>query len=230
MRSRRIDVPFWLMIVAIAIIMVSLDDAEASGYRPTASASAKSNQTVKVNVAPKLEQTQGQTQAQTTATDVNATGGSNGDQVSMNSSQFYALSLMFPNASGCFTGVQGGAQNSDMGDATSGFLGLHLLNTSCWMDKLASQEQDIMINTLLKCGDKKYRNALAWNVPRKEKHQKCIDIKYASGLALMEDHKKKMQKIIDEARAETKRLTELRETDRIDCDESKNRIVDACRK
>lgn len=135
-----------------------------------------------------------------------ATGGSNGDQISMNSSQFYALSLMFPQAMDCFTGAQGGGQLADADDGASGFLGLHLLNKSCWLQKQASAEQDIELNARLRCGDKHYRNAIAYDVPRSERQATCIRMKIASARAQMDNFEDELAEL--EASAQ-RRLEEL---------------------
>jgi len=145
--------------------------------------------------------------------DTSAAGGSadsqssTGDMVSTNTSQFYALSLMFPGASDCFTGVQGGAQDADASNASSGFLGFHMLNKSCWLDRLASQETDIEINARLKCGDRKYRNAVAYDSRAKNRQRDCIAMKVASG-------QDKMRNLRDELAAieasNTKRINDLK--------------------
>jgi hypothetical protein len=169
---------------------------------------------------PKQEQNQGQDQGQhqTSTADANSnstsivTASNDGNELSVDGDQFYALSLMFPSASGCFSGVQGGGADNDSG----GFLGFHVLNKSCWADKLASQEQDIEINARLKCSDKKYRNALAYDLPRKDRQSACVAMKVKSGTDLV----KKLRE--DLAFIENERAIE-----RQACNESKNRIVEA---
>jgi len=122
-----------------------------------------------------------------------SSGSSNGDQVSMNSSQFYALSLTHPNAVDCFVGAQGGAAD----DGTSGFLGFHYLNKSCWMKTLAAEERDIELNARLKCHDRHYRNAIAFDRPKgTSKRDHCINLVMDSGMALMESHKADLADII----------------------------------
>jgi hypothetical protein len=155
-------------------------------------------------------QKQGQQQEQTTKVDVKANN--EGNSLSVDGDQFYALSLMFPNASGCFSGVQGGGKE----DNSSGFLGFHILNKSCWADKLASQEQDIEINARLKCSDRKYRNALAYDVPRKDRQATCIAMKGKSGRDLVKKLRDDLAFIENE-----------RGIERNECNEAKNRIVEA---
>ena len=148
-----------------------------------------------VRASARQQQQQQNAQSVDVGVSASAAGGSNGDQVSLNSSQFYALSLMFPNAIDCFTGVQGGAAD----EGTSGFLGLHLLNKSCWLQKQASVEQDIEINARLKCADKHYRNALAYNAPKRDRQTLCIQMK-------MESAKRQMKLFNEQLR-----MAELRE-------------------
>ena len=132
--------------------------------------------------------------------------------VSMNTAQFYALSLTFPNASDCFTGIQGGASDSDVSGGTSGFLGIHWLNRSCWMDKLADEERDIVLNARLKCHDKHYRNAVAYDAPKgMSKRDWCVELKVQSGRKLMAEHKNDLGKLIDQQRREQRRLAECHE-------------------
>ena len=116
-------------------------------------------------------------------------GASNGDQVSMNSSQFYALSLQFPELGNCFTGVQGGGQEQETSKGTSGFLGFHLLNNSCWMDLQAAKERDIELNARLLCNDRKYRAALGYDAKQHgvTKRERCITLKANSGRDQMQE-------------------------------------------
>jgi hypothetical protein len=117
---------------------------------------------------------------------------------------------MFPNAMDCFTGVQGGAAD----EGTSGFLGLHLLNKSCWLQKQASVEQDIEINARLRCGDKHYRNALAYNAPRRERQAICIQMKVDSARQQMDHYRADMDELFRQQERDAKRLEACH--DRID--------------
>jgi len=148
-----------------------------------------------IKVSNKQQQQQAQQQGQSLDADLMATGGSNGDQISMNTSQFYALSLMFPQAVDCFTGAQGGGQSADADKGTSGFLGLHWLNKSCWLQKQASAEQDIELNARLRCGDPKYRNAIAYDVPKRDRQRTCISMKVASAKQQMNQFEADMAEI-----------------------------------
>lgn len=194
-------------LLAVSIVMIAWTAAEAGEKRKppatTATATAKQQQ------GQEQQQSQKQVQKQsvdaTTISDSSADA-SNGDQISMNTSQFYALSLMFPQASGCFVGAQGGAQDSDIDGGTSGFLGFHWLNKSCWLQQQASVEQDIEINARLKCGDKKYRNAVAYDVPRNERQETCIAMKVASAKQQMDNLNAELSRIEDSSK---KRLEEL---------------------
>lgn len=99
------------------------------------------------------------------AGDTNMAGGDT--SVNFNSSdEFFAFSTGFPNASGCFTGGQGGDGST--------FLGLHFLNTSCWLNTLAESETHLDIRARLKCGDRKYRNAIAYDSKGIDRREACI--------------------------------------------------------
>jgi hypothetical protein len=143
--------------------------------------------------APTQEQSQNQQQSQEQSQSANSSSdASNGDQVSMNSSQFYALSLMFPEGGGCFTGVQGGGHEDNKG----GFLGIRFLSTSCWLNQIASTERDIELNARLLCGDRKYRNAVAYDVPRRDRQDVCVRMKTESGKAQVAEWKQALDDAI----------------------------------
>lgn len=103
------------------------------------------------------------------ATGGNATGASS--TTSYNSS-FFALSRSQPGASGCWGGADGGGAGSSGG----GFLGIHILNNECWASYLAEMERSVMIKARLNCGGKQYRNAVAFDSPRKTRQADCIAI------------------------------------------------------
>ena len=108
---------------------------------------------------------------------------------------FLALSLMFPNAAGCFKGVQGGADDKDN---FAGFFGMHILDKNCWADRLAGRERDIDLNARLKCGGKFYRNAIAFDVARKDRQQTCVDRVSASNKALMEQEAQRVSDFVNQ--------------------------------
>lgn len=125
------------------------------------------------------------------------------------SHNFLALSLMFPNASGCFKGVQGGGSEHDTRGGVAAFLGIHLLDKNCWADKLASTERDADINARLKCGAKWYRNAVAFDSKRKDRHQACYDRVYASNLAMIDKEKAMIEDMLrDELALQTNAINE----------------------
>lgn len=93
-----------------------------------------------------------------------------GDSVS-NETNFFAFSTGFPQASGCFGGAQGGGT----GGSSGGFLGLHFLNNDCWTSALAEAEANVDVRARLKCGGKKFRDAIAFDQPRRERQRYCVD-------------------------------------------------------
>ena len=109
-----------------------------------------------------------------------------------NSSSFLSLSLSLVQASGCWGGVNAGGGE----DNTAGFLGISWLNNDCWMDKIAARTQDAEHNAELKCHSKKFRNALGWDVPRRDRRKHCIDEVTQSNLELIEFQKTQMQDAI----------------------------------
>ena len=157
-----------------------------------------------------------------------ASSTADGGSVTMQGNEFYALSLMFPQAAGCFTGVQGGAKEN-----SSGFLGFHILNKSCWMGQKASIEQDIEINARLLCADRHYRNALAYDVPRRERRDACVRMKVDSGRKQMAN----FQNQIDDLERKNAVLLKERAYERqyaedaaARCDSEKERLEENCTK
>ncbi len=73
---------------------------------------------------------------------------------------FFAFSTSFPQASGCFGGVQGGAGTSGSG---GGFFGMHFINHNCWTSALAEAESNVDVRSRLKCAGKHFRNAIAFD-------------------------------------------------------------------
>ncbi len=91
-----------------------------------------------------------------------------GDTIS-NETNFFAFSTTFPQASGCFGGAQGGGGSGSGG----GFLGLHFLNNDCWTSALAEAEASVDVRARLKCGGKKFRNAIAFD-QRDDRQAYCV--------------------------------------------------------
>lgn len=101
---------------------------------------------------------------------------------SKDSSRYFAFGTSFPNAEGCLGGVQVGF----------GLYGQHKIDNSCWIQKLADSEKNVDLKARLKCADKKYRKAIAYNVPwhkRKERRQACIN--YVSAIWILEIQKER---------------------------------------
>ena len=95
-----------------------------------------------------------------------------GDTISTtNESTFFALSTTFPQVSGCFKGRQGGAA----GSGTGIWFGGHGLDLNCFLTSIAEAEPDIEVQARLKCGAKAFRNAIAFQEPKKDRQLYCVD-------------------------------------------------------
>jgi hypothetical protein len=123
---------------------------------------------------------------------VSTTGGTVSN-VSKNESNFFAFSTGFPQATGCFSGAQGGGG----GDGGAGFLGFHWLDHNCWMSQLASAESDAEVRALLKCHSKKFRNAIAFNHPGKERQQWCVNYMTSKHMAEIEALKQQVEVAVE---------------------------------
>ena len=141
-------------------------------------------------------QDQAQTQVATAAAAATATatsgdssasaqGGDAGDNSLVNVSEhtFYSYAQSDRGAVNCFISADGAAASN----GKFGALGIYWLNTNCWMDAVAAEERDVEINALLKCGGKKYRNAIAYDQPKRERQRFCVDKVMDSGMAQIKE-------------------------------------------
>ena len=88
-----------------------------------------------------------------------------------NDSTFFALATTFPQVSGCFKGKQGGAAGGGNGI----WFGGHGLDLNCFLTMLAESEPDIEVQARLKCGAKAFRNAISFEVAKKERQLHCVN-------------------------------------------------------
>lgn len=93
-----------------------------------------------------------------------------GDTTTSNNSAFFSFARSMPAAGRCFGTIDGGGGNT----SGAGFLGFNYLNKDCWYAALADAEQNVEVRARLKCGGKKFRNAIAYDQPRKERQPYCI--------------------------------------------------------
>jgi hypothetical protein len=102
------------------------------------------------------------------------------------SSRYFAFGTSFPNAEGCLGGVQAGF----------GLVGYHRINISCWSQKLADSEKSLETRARLKCGDKVFRNSIAYDISwmkKKERRKYCIDYIKADWVKQIEAEKAALQ-------------------------------------
>ena len=80
------------------------------------------------------------------------------------------LSMAEINIEGCMTGshVGGGGKT---GGALIQWAGL---NIPCFMNEMAESERHVETRARLKCASKPYRNAIAYDFPKKERQAQCI--------------------------------------------------------
>ena len=69
-----------------------------------------------------------------------------------------------------YIGVGGG------NDSGAGFLQVPIIRHSIWMQCLAAAERSVEIQARLKCADRKYRNALVYYLPRRDRQGQCIGL------------------------------------------------------
>lgn len=156
---------------------------------------------------PQQRQNQSQDQSQdqeatATATSgdssASAQGGDAGDNSLVNVSEhtFYSYAQSDRGAVNCFISADGAAA----GNGKFGALGIYWLDTNCWMDAVAAEERDVEINALLKCGGKKYRNAIAYDQPKRERQKFCVDKVMNSGMAQIREENARLLDEIERVR------------------------------
>lgn len=50
-----------------------------------------------------------------------------------------------------------------------------MVNKTCMLNKMADAERHVQTRARLKCAAKEYRNAIAFEQPRKERQRYCVD-------------------------------------------------------
>ena len=59
-------------------------------------------------------------------------------------------------------------------NGTAGFLGWQWIDHNCWMNALAEEESNAEMKALLNCESKRFRNAVAYDQPKKERQAYCV--------------------------------------------------------
>lgn len=59
-------------------------------------------------------------------------------------------------------------------DGTAGFLGFQWIDHNCFMTMLAEQEANAELKARLNCEAKRFRNAVAYDQPAKERQAYCV--------------------------------------------------------
>ncbi len=113
-----------------------------------------------------------------------ADGSNNSTTTNNTDNTFFALSTTFPQVSGCFKGAQGGAGASGGGL----WFGRHGLDLDCFYSQIAEAEPEIEVQARLKCGSKAFRNAIAFEVPRRERQAFCVDY-------MVEKHRAELERL-----------------------------------
>lgn len=94
-----------------------------------------------------------------------------GDNATTNTSTFFSVARSLPAAGKCFSTADGGGGNGN----GAGFLGIQYLNSDCWYSALAQEERNVEVRALLKCGSKKFRNAIAYTEKRNVRQSYCVN-------------------------------------------------------
>lgn len=99
-------------------------------------------------------------------------GDSSGQATSVsNESAYIAVQRNLPQAVGCFGPVDGGGGEG----GGFAFFGWTPLNKDCWSQEVSAGYQDHMIKSRLECGSKWFRNAIGFEIRRRDRQRYCVD-------------------------------------------------------
>lgn len=102
--------------------------------------------------------------------------------VAGNKTRVFGFGTSFPNLEGCIGGEQ----------YLFGLFGRHRVDTSCWMQQLVKSEKNLDLRARLKCADRAYRNAIAYNKSWwKYRSRRNACISYVSAIWILEQQKER---------------------------------------
>lgn len=104
-------------------------------------------------------------------------------------SNFYVSRSLPPSFNSCALSADAGGGN----EGKAGFLGIQWMDHGCVMDKLAELEDNADLKSRLKCGNKRYRKAVAFDQPRKERHDFCVTYTKAIYVAEIDIQRKALE-------------------------------------
>ncbi len=138
-----------------------------------------------------------------------------------NRSNFFSFNSSLPNASECFGAAQGGGGDGSGG----GFFGIRMLNNDCWFSSLAEAEENVQVRARLKCASKMFRNAIAYESPRKNRQRRCIGFMVDTYVEQIQHERAQVQAMLD---AQTLIIQDhvSKETDRTT--NTLTRVVETC--
>jgi hypothetical protein len=190
---------FFVALVAgglLAFFIVFTATAHASWQTPRIEAEAEQDQQQGQDQAQGQGQAQGQTATGTGTASASGTGSATNEgnnNTTNNNTRFFAFNSSIPSAGECFGAAQGGGGGSNGG----GFLGINFLNKDCWYAKTAEFEESVEVRARLKCGSKAFRNAIAYDTPRRERQQACIGFMVQKMVEQLEYENAKIQDMLN---------------------------------
>ncbi len=187
-----------------------------------ANAGAEAGASADANVTVNIDNTGGGADSQAAGPSLNST--QEGDTLTTsNESNFFALSTTFPQVSGCFKGKQGGAAGGSGGI----WFGGHGLDLNCFLTSIAEAEPDIEVQARLKCGAKAFRNAIAFQEPKKNRQLYCVDFMTDSLRNELETLRERAEYLLTEKERIERELTERNTTLVRQCAEKLERSEEA---
>ncbi len=150
-------------------------------------------------------------------------GSNNTSTTTSNETTFFALATTFPQVSGCFKGRQGGAAGGGNGI----WFGGHGLDLNCFLTSIAEAEPDIEVQARLKCGAKAFRNAIAFQEPKKDRQLFCVDFMTDSLRNELTDLRERAEYLLIEKERIERELTEKNTTLVRQCAEKLERSEEA---
>jgi hypothetical protein len=147
------------------------DPSSEASARSSSEARAHAGAEAGANAQAEGGNAQADAQGGQAASSSSADGSNNSTTQTSNESNFFALSTTFPQVSGCFKGKQGGAGGEGIGL----WFGGHGLDLNCFLTSIAEAEPDVEVQARLKCGAKAFRNAIAFQEPKKNRQIFCVN-------------------------------------------------------
>lgn len=202
-RRKWVHSVFFYTIISVAVAclaVIATSQAHATGNDDDSDGTTASQQQGQ-HQGQAQGQKQGQTASGTGTASANVSGSASndgntldaGDNTTNNRSNFFSFNSSLPNAGPCFGAAQGGGGNGSGG----GFFGIRMLNNDCWFNALSEAEENVQVRARLKCASKMFRNAIAYDKPKKTRQRSCISYMIDTYIEQIAHERAQVQAMLD---------------------------------